>query len=242
MINSYISVDLETTGLNPKLDKIIEVGMVKVCGGEVTDTYSKLLNPRRALKEEIVSLTGITDSMLTEAVSMDQVIHEIFEFCNGFPLLGHHIIFDYSFLKQAATNYGLNFEEDGIDTLALCRRFMPYEEKKNLSNACKYFGIELDGAHRAFADAMAAHMLYQSMKKSFGEGCSEVFSSKTLIYKAKKAQPASKRQKEHLRDLIKYHKICLTVQIDYLSRNEISRITDKIISQYGRMIRGDRDV
>ena len=58
---------------------------------------------------------------------------------------------------------------------------------------------------------------------------------KTLVYKVKKEQPATKRQKELLRDLIKYHKICVTVQIEYMSRNEVSRMTDKIISQYGRI-------
>lgn len=242
MVNSYISVDLETTGLNPKLDKIIEIGMIKVCDGEVVDTYSKLLNPRRELDNKIVSLTGISDSMLVQAVSLDKIVHEIYAFAEELPLLGHHVIFDYSFLKQAAINFGLPITNQGIDTLMLCRKFMPVDEKKNLGHACAFFGIELDGAHRAFADAMAAHQLYQKMKNSFGHMDSEAFSSKTLIYKAKKEQPASKRQKEHLRELIKYHKICLTVQIDYLSRNEISRITDKIISQYGRMIRGDRDV
>ncbi|HBE85754.1 MAG TPA: DNA polymerase III subunit epsilon, partial [Lachnoclostridium sp.] len=61
------------------------------------------------------------------------------------------------------------------------------------------------------------------------------FGHQALIYKVKKEQPASKRQKEHLQDLLKYHKIVLSVQTEYLSRNEISRITDKIIAQYGRI-------
>ena len=63
----------------------------------------------------------------------------------------------------------------------------------------------------------------------------ETFAAKPLIYKVKREQPASKKQKEDLRYLLKYHKIDLPVQIDYLSRNEVSRITDKIISRYGRI-------
>ncbi len=65
----------------------------------------------------------------------------------------------------------------------------------------------------------------------------ELFLPKTLIYKVKKEQPASKRQKQVLRELLKYHKISLTVQIDSMTRNEVSRMTDKIISQYGRIIK-----
>ena len=242
MTDSYISLDLETTGLNPKTDKIIEIGMVKVRDGKVTDTYSRLLNPGRNLEDKIVGLTGITDGMLSDALPVAEFLEEIMGFCQELPLLGHHIIFDYSFLKKAAVNKGIEFEREGLDTLALCRKFMPADQKKNLAHACEFFNIDMKDAHRAFNDAMACHLLYQTLKNRFAESDPEVFDTKSLIYKAKKEQLATKRQKQHLRDLIKYHKICLTVQIDSLSRNEVSRMTDKIISQYGRMIRGERDV
>ena len=156
-------------------------------------------------------------------------------FAGELPLLGHRIIFDYSFLKRAAVNQGESFSRAGIDTLTLARLFMPAEERKNLKAACGWFGIDQRETHRAMADAVAAHQLYQAMKKRYGKERPDAFSEKNLIYKVKKEQPASKRQKEHLQDLIKYHKIGLTVQIDHLTRNEISRITDKIIAQYGRI-------
>lgn len=235
MVNSYVAVDLETTGLNPKQDKIIEIGAVRVLDGEIEETRTYMVDPRRELEERITGLTGIKDQDLAGAPGIETVIGPVLEFCSDLPLLGHQIIFDYSFLKRAAVNQGMSFEKDGIDTLKLCRRFMPEEEKKNLSLACRYFGIVHGREHRAFEDALAAHLLYQELKSRFGELEPEAFSVKTLIYKVKKEQLASKRQKEHLRDLIKYHKISLTVQIDYLTRNEISRITDKIISQYGRI-------
>lgn len=242
MTDSYIALDLETTGLNPKSDKIIEIGMVKVLEGRVTDTYSRLLNPGRCLEERIVGITGITDEMLSDTLPVAEFLEEIMDFATDLPILGHQIIFDYSFLKKAAVNKGLSFEREGLDTLFLCRLFMPAQQKKNLAHACEYFHIKMEGAHRALWDAMASHLLYQTLKSSFGEVQPEAFDTKSLIYKVKKEQPATKRQKQHLRDLIKYHKICLTVQIDSLSRNEVSRMTDTIISQYGRMIRGERDV
>lgn len=235
MVNSYVAVDLETTGLDPKKDKIIEIGAVRVEQGEVMDVYETFVNPYRLLKEETMDLTGIDDSDVGAAPGIEQVLPVFLEFAGELPILGHHVIFDYSFLKRAAVNQNLEFKREGIDTLILARMFMPEEEKKNLKAACVWFGVEQKERHRAMADAMASHQLYQAMKKRFAKERPEAFYAKNLIYKVKKEQPASKRQKEHLQDLVKYHKIGLTVQIDHLTRNEISRITDRIIAQYGRI-------
>lgn len=237
MKRSYAAIDLETTGLNPKTDKIIEIGAMKVVDGIVKEELSFLVQPGRRVEENIVSLTGIDSGMLTDAPFIGEVIGDVVDFIGDLPLLGHHIIFDYSFLKQAAVNQGLEFEKAGIDTLKLCRTFMPEEERKTLSNACLYFGVEHQAAHRALSDAVAAHELFLALSERFEEESPEAFLQKTLVYKTKKAQPASKRQKEGLHELIKYHKIDVPVQIDHLSRNEISRMTDKIILQYGRIIK-----
>ena len=235
--NSYVAIDLETTGLDPKRERIIEIGAVRVEQGEITGQFSTFVNPRMELEPRIVELTGIRDEMLAGAPEIGGVIGEILAFCGELPLLGHHVIFDYSFLKRAAVNAGTTFERNGIDTLKLCRRFMPGEEKKNLAAACAWFEVVQEEAHRALGDAVSAHRLYQKLKEHFFSAAPEAFSPNPLIYKVKKEQPASKMQKEVLRDLVKYHRINLTVQIDSLSRNEASRIIDKIISQYGRRIK-----
>ena len=234
--NSYIAVDIETTGLNAKLDKIIEIGAVKVINGQITERFQTLVNPHRDLQDQTELLTGITMDMLSDAPGIDEVIGALVGFCEeGLPLLGHRIIFDYSFLKRAAVNQKLVFERNGIDTLWLCRHFMPEEEKKNLAAACAFYGIAREQSHRAFADAVDAHLLFQALLDRHGRTEPGEFAEKPLIYKVKREQPASKKQKEGLRYLLKYHKIDLPVQIEYLSRNEISRITDKIILQYGRI-------
>ncbi len=234
MINSYIALDLETTGLEAKLEKITEIAALKVENGNIAARYCTLVNPGRKLEQRITELTGITDEMLAGAPRMEEIIEEITAFCGDLPLLGHNIMFDYGFLKRAAVNGRLEFDREGVDTLALCRTFMPADMKKNLSCACAFYQIPQSCAHRAEADAESAHLLYQELLKRYGNERPELFSSKPLIYKAKREQPATKRQKEYLQDLVKCHRIDVTVQIDAMTRSEASRMIDRIISQYGR--------
>lgn len=239
MQESYIAVDLETTGLNPKLDRILEIGAIRVEDGIETAQYHTMINPHCEISERVIQITGITDDMVEDAPDIGDTIAEVLEFCGELPLLGHNIIFDFSFLKQAAINQGLSWEASGLDTLKLCRKFMPPEEKKNLQAACQFFDIQRGQAHRALGDAGDAHHLYQALKSRFGMASPEAFAANALNYKAKRAQPASKKQKEDLRYLVKYHRIKLPVQIDSLSRSEASRLKDQIISQYGRICRAD---
>ena len=225
MINSYVALDLETTGIGARHEKITEIGMVKVIDGETTDTYHTMVNPHREIPKRIVELTGITDDMVKDAPGIEEILDEVLAFTEDLPLLGHQIIFDYGFLVQAAVNQKRKFEKYGVDTLKLCRYLMPGA----------YFAVTQDTAHRALSDAYAAHDLYQELKKRFGGERPELFTAKMLQYKAKKERTASKRQKEHLQDLLKYHRIDITVEIDHMSGNEISRMIDKIIFQYGRI-------
>lgn len=235
MTTSYVAIDLETTGIGAKREKITEIGMVKVINGEVIDTFHTMVNPHREIPERIVELTGITDEMVKDAPGIEEVIPKVIEFCQGFPILGHQIIFDYGFLTQAAVNMKLDFKKDAIDTLKLCRYLMPGKEKKNLGAACVYFGIDPETAHRALSDAMSAHLLYIKLMEQYGESRGDLFESKPLIYKAKKERQATKRQKQHLHDLLKYHRIETAVDIDHMSGNEISRMIDKIILAHGRI-------
>ena len=98
MINSYIALDLETTGLNPKQDKIIEIGAVRVENGQETGRFHTMLNPHRELEERITELTGIAWDMLKDAPDIGDILEEFLAFCGELPLLGHRIIFDYSFV------------------------------------------------------------------------------------------------------------------------------------------------
>lgn len=231
MVNDYVALDLETTGLNPKRDRIIEVGAVRVRDGRVTESFQSFVNPGRVLNEMVCGLTGITEEMLRNAPDEGEIMTEILNFIGEDILVGHRILFDYSFLKRLAVNRKLVFERKGIDTLKLARKFLPELESRRLGYLCGYYGIE-HTAHRALGDAAAASELYQKLAEFYYN--EKDFAPQELIFKIKKETPASKPQKERLYKLIDKHKIVMEYDIDKLTKSEASRITDQILSKYGR--------
>lgn len=233
MITTYISIDLETTGLNPKQDKIIEIGAVKVVNGEIADSFSRLINPGRKLEERITKLTGIRDEDLEGKPDITEVFPELVTFLGDLPLLGHSILFDYSFLKKAAVNQKLTFEKQAIDTLKIARKFLMELEHRSLDYLCDYYHIP-HHAHRALADAEATHLLYGKLTELFGAQGEELFFPKQLHFQVKRDTPATKPQKERLYRLLEQHNITIETDVEKLTRSEASRFTDKILAKYGR--------
>lgn len=97
MYDTYVSIDLETTGLNPKRDRIIEIGAIRVEQGQIAEEFSTFVDPGRKLEERITELTGIRDEDLADAPQLDEVFPKLLKFMGELPLLGHSILFDYSF-------------------------------------------------------------------------------------------------------------------------------------------------
>lgn len=231
---NYVCVDLETTGFYPRYDKIIEIGAVRVENGLITEEFQSLVNPGIKLAEQTSALTGITDEMLAGAPDITAVLPEFLRFAGENVLLGHSLMSDYSFLKKAAVNQNLPFERMGIDTLALSRRYLSLLPSRNLGKLCEHFEIPHE-AHRALGDARATSRLYEIFCEKFYQETEEKeFSPKPLIFKIKKEGPASRMQKERLYSLAERHKIVLNVDVERLTRNEASRLTDQILAAYGR--------
>lgn len=230
-IDTYVSLDLETTGLNPKQDRVIEIGAVKVVEGRTTSTYQTYINPGRSLNDKVSELTGITNEMLKGAPEINDVIHELLEFIGDHILVGHQLLFDYAFVKRAAVNNKLAFEKNGIDTLKLARILLPDIESKRLGYLCQYYQIP-HSPHRALGDAQATSDLFLRLSDQYYN--EEDFKPVTLVYRVKKEAPITKPQKERLYKLVDKHKIVIEYEIDKLTRNEASRITDRILSVYGR--------
>lgn len=233
MTDTYVCIDLETTGLNPKRDKIIEIGAVKIVRGQETERYSTYVNPGRKLEEQIVSLTGIRDEDLSDAPYIEEVLPGTLEFLEELPLLGHSILFDYSFLKKAAVDKKLTFAKQGIDTLEIARKYLASLEHRSLDYLCGYYQIP-HRAHRALEDAEATCALYSKLTEQFYDEEDGLFHPKELVFSVKRDTPATKAQKERLYRLVDKHKIVLGAEIERLTRSEASRFTDRILAEYGR--------
>ncbi len=238
MIFDYVSIDLETTGLNPKEDAILEIGAVKVRNKQITDTFHVLLNPQREISEHVTELTGICNKDVKGMPTFREIQSDLLRFLENDVLLGHHVIFDYSFLKRAFVNNGEirnkemdTFERKGIDTLKIAKQKITEIESRSLTSLCKYYQIELN-AHRALNDAMATSDLYLKMADQFYGDMDDC--SYPLKYKVKKEGPLTLAQKERLYKLLEKHKLQPKYEIESLTKNEASRYLDRILAEYGR--------
>jgi DNA polymerase-3 subunit alpha (Gram-positive type) len=237
MENSYVAFDLETTGLRPSIDKILEIGAVKVEDGVVTETYETFIDHGIAIPERITDLTGITEEMVAGSPSVREAVEGFLAFARDAVLLGHNVQFDYRFMKRAVLNLGGSFERKGLDTLTISRQCLPQLPAKSLDQMALHYGIPQEHHHRALDDALTTARLYDRLKEEFADGFPQLFEGAPLICKMKKESPVTNSQKVYLRDLIKYHKIDSNVKIEMLTKNEASRMIDNIILNYGKMKR-----
>jgi DNA polymerase-3 subunit epsilon/ATP-dependent DNA helicase DinG len=148
-MQSIVSIDIETTGLDPERDAIIEVGAVRFSGNRVEAEWSSLINPRRHVPEFITSLTGIDDAMLRQAPSFRAVAPVIESFVGGAHILGHNIRFDLGFLQKGLSIGGMNV----VDTYQLAAVLLPSAGRYNLGALGKELGVPLPATHRALDDA-----------------------------------------------------------------------------------------
>lgn len=244
---NYVAFDIETTGLNPKYDKIIEIGAVRVRDGEQADTFSTFVNPAKSLPPRIVELTGIRDADVAGAPYIDEILDAFLAFVGDDVLLGHNILFDYSFVKKAAVNQRKTFEKQGIDTLRIAKRFLDGLESRQLGFLCSYYEIELD-AHRALNDAVAAHELYRILAREYGDQERGLFQPVPLTCTVKKESPATPKQLELLQKLVgQYHLQCEglvlcpvanvtdeSIDLEKITKNEASRLIDRILANFRR--------
>lgn len=236
MMREYVALDIETTGLSRKKDRILEIGAVKMKNGMQTGQYAALVNPGMSLSAFITELTGIDDAMVRRSGrEIREVMTEFLDFCQDAVIVGHKIAFDHGFLTQNAVNIGRTFPDRAIDTLETARKCLPELPSRKLDDLCVHYGIEHKEKHRAFADAQATAALYEKLAAAFGGEDARIFYPKKLVCRVKRDGPITNSQKVYLNDLMKYHKIELNVSFDTLTRSQASRMADQIILQYGRM-------
>ncbi|MCI7107949.1 MAG: PolC-type DNA polymerase III [Agathobacter sp.] len=149
----YVVFDLETTGFSPETNKIIEIGAVKVQNGEIVDRFSTFVNPGVPIPFRIEQLTSINDSMVIDAPSIEQILPEFMEFCEGCVMVAHNADFDMSFIKMNCRRQGIACNPTIVDTVALARVLLSNLNRFKLDTVAKALGVSLDNHHRAVDDA-----------------------------------------------------------------------------------------
>lgn len=154
-------VDIETTGLDPAADEIIEIGAIKVEGGEVKDIFNKLIKPEKQVPENIVSLTGITQEMLVGELPVKPVLSLFASFIGDSIIVAHNAAFDTTFLKIKMKKY-LNKELDNfiVCTLLVARDLLPNLENHKLPTIARYFNLDIANRHRAIGDAELTYQIW----------------------------------------------------------------------------------
>ena len=156
-------LDVETTGADPRRDRITEVGVLLVDDGALIQEWSTLVNPGRHIPSGIQSLTGITGAMVEHAPRFEDVAMDLAARINGRLLVAHNARFDYAFLRNEFRRAALPYRSEVLCTVRLSRALFPGHAKHNLDTLVERFALACDGRHRALADARLLLQLLRAM-------------------------------------------------------------------------------
>ena len=167
----YVIFDLETTGISPNYDEVIEISALRVKGGEVVDEFNTLVNPGRKIPFGATKVNGITNAMVAEAPAFSHVLAEFLDFAEGLVLVGHNIArFDMKFIWRDAEQYfGEIPQNNYVDTLQVARKHLPKMDHHRLVDLAEYYGISSEGAHRALNDCYMNQKVYECMVSEMRE-------------------------------------------------------------------------
>ena len=167
--DDFVVFDIETTGFSPVNNRIIEIGAVKVCGGEVVDRFSTFVNPQVPIPFEIEKLTSIRDDMVMDAPLIEEVLPRFLEFCRDCVLVAHNANFDMSFIIENSRRQGLSTDYTFVDTVGIARVLLPNQSKHTLDAVAKSLNISLENHHRAVDDAECTAWIFVKFIKMLAE-------------------------------------------------------------------------
>ena len=200
---TYCVLDLETTGFSATTEKITEVGIMKIKNGEVIDQFSCFVNPKKHIPQRVTEVTNITDDMVKDAETIEQVFPQILEFIKGSVLVAHNAPFDMGFLKQNAKTLGYEFDYTYLDTLSLAKDLFPDYKKYKLGKIAENLGIKVEVAHRALDDVDTTvkvfHVMINMLKKRGAKTVDDI----------DEVSSTEETKKEEYKKLKTYHAIIL---------------------------------
>ncbi|HET91639.1 MAG TPA: DEAD/DEAH box helicase [Chloroflexi bacterium] len=160
MPRTYVALDLETTGLDPERDAIIEIGAVKFRDHAIVDTFNTFVNPGRSIPRPITELTGIQDADVENAPHLHDVLPQLAQFVEQWSIVGHSVNFDLSFLRRHSQAFESENRDGHLDTFELASVLLPHAERYSLESLARELGIEMEQTHRALDDALATCHLF----------------------------------------------------------------------------------
>ncbi|MFN0202385.1 MAG: exonuclease domain-containing protein [Bacteroidia bacterium] len=161
----YAIIDIETSGGNPKIDRITEVCIHRYDGEKLIDSFSTLINPEVSIPYNITRITSITNDMVRKAPKFYEVAKRIVEITEGAIFVAHNVRFDYGFIQKEFRNLGYSYSRPQLCTVRLSQKVFPLSPSHSLENLCKYLGITNEKAHRAYGDATATLKLFEIILK-----------------------------------------------------------------------------
>lgn len=223
----FVAFDLETTGLSAAREVIIEIGAVKMHGGEAVERFESFVAPGRRLVPKIIELTGITDAMLDGAPEITEVLPAFLRFCGDLPLVAHNADFDIGFLTAACERLSLPFAPTYIDTLVLSQNLMPHLGKHKLNVVAEALSLPEFNHHRASDDALTCGYLYLRFARMLQErGIAELQAVNAEMEQLRAGNRISDRRAKHILVFAKnqtglrnlYH-IISDAHLQYFKRN-----------------------
>lgn len=163
-----IVIDVETTGLDYTREKIIEFAGVRLEDGVIVDEFETLVNPNQHIRKSSQAIHGISEEMLIDAPTEEEIYPKIFEFIGDYPLVAHNAIFDFSFLNKASKRlYNKPLKNNYIDTQVMFKEVYPQLESCGLASLMSKFKVEFNTRHRAMADAMGLAQAYPALRNMY---------------------------------------------------------------------------
>ncbi len=155
----FVAFDLETTGLSSQTDRIIEIGAVIMKNGQEVDRFQTFVDPGCKLSDRVIELTGITDSMLSGAPTIEEALPKFLEFAGNRLLVAHNADFDTGFIRAACTRLGIAYGYTSADTLILSQNLMPQLNKFKLDIVSNALSLPEFNHHRAADDAVTCGLI-----------------------------------------------------------------------------------
>lgn len=222
-LSDFTALDVETTGLSPEYDSIIEIAAVKYRNNLPVDRFSQLIYPGCSLDEFITGLTGITDDMLSGMPPIDEVLPTFMNFIGNDIVIGHNAHFDINFIYDNCVNSSLPaFENDFIDTMRIAKRLYKGWESYKLDDLIENLGLETRGIHRALNDAELTAKAYVAM-------CANPNFEAAIAPPGKKAKDFTAEEGRAEEDNPLFGKICVfTGALQRFNRAEAMQIVTNI--------------